>query len=119
QLEQANANFEVGTATITDVNEAQARYDLILAQEIAAVNQLETAKRALQAIIGTMPPPLTGVNPGIEITPPNPLDMEEWVNLSRQNNLNINIQQRAYEIATEEVELQNAGHYPVLDAVGS
>jgi outer membrane protein len=45
--------------------------------------------------------------------------MEEWVDISRQNNLNINIQQRAYEIAAEEVELQNAGHYPVLDAVGS
>lgn len=119
QLEQAKANFEVGTATITDVNEAQARYDLILAQEIGAVNQLETAKRALQAIIGTMPAPLTGVNPSIEITPPKPLNMEEWVNISRQNNLNINIQQRAYEIAAEEVELQNAGHYPVLDAVGS
>ena len=119
QLEQAKANFEVGTATITDVNEAQARFDLILAQEIAAVNQLEIAKRALQAIIGAMPPPLTGVNPGIEITPPKPLNMEEWVDISRQNNLNINIQQRAYEIAAEEVELQNAGHYPVLDAVGS
>lgn len=119
QLEMAKANFEVGTATITDVNEAQARYDLILAQEIAAVNQLETAKRALQAILGNMPPPLAGVNPGIEITVPRPFDMEEWVEITRQNNLNINIQQRAYEIAAEEVELQNAGHYPVLDAVGS
>lgn len=119
QLEQANANFEVGTATITDVNEAQARYDLILAQEIAAVNQLETAKRALQAIIGNMPPTLAGVNPDIEVTLPRPLEMEEWVGLTQQNNLNINIQQLAYEIATEEVDLQNAGHYPVLDAVGS
>lgn len=119
QLEMAKANFEVGTATITDVNEAQARYDLILAQEIAAINQLETAKRALQAILGNMPPPLAGVNPSIEVTLPKPSNMEEWVEITRQNNLNINIQQRAYEIATEEVELQNAGHYPVLDAVGS
>lgn len=118
QLEQANANFEVGTATITDVNEAQARYDLILAQEIAAVNQLETAKRALQAILGQMPPSLAGVNPSIEVTSPKPLDMEQWVEITRQNNLNINIQQRALEIAEEEIELQNAGHYPMLDVVG-
>jgi outer membrane protein len=118
QLEQAQANFEVGTATITDVNEAQARYDLILAQEIAALNQLETARRALQAILGDLPPPLAGVNPDIEVTPPQPLDMEQWVEIARQNNLNLNIQQRAFEIAAEEVELQNAGHYPVLDAVG-
>jgi outer membrane protein len=119
QLEMAKANFEVGSATITDVNEAQARYDLILAQEIAAINQLETAKRALQAILGNMPPPLAGVNPSIEVTLPKPSNMEEWVEITRQNNLNINIQQRAYEIAAEEVELQNAGHYPVLDVVGS
>ena len=31
QLDQAKVTFEVGTATITDVNEAQARYDLIVA----------------------------------------------------------------------------------------
>lgn len=119
QLEMAKANFEVGTATITDVNEAQARYDLILAQEIAAVNQLETAKRALQAILGNMPPPLAGVNPSIKVTLPKPLNMEEWVEITRINNLNINIQQHTYDIAAEEVELQNAGHYPILDAVGS
>lgn len=119
QLEQAKANFEVGTATITDFNEAQARYDLILAQEIAAVNQLETAKRALQAILGHLPPPLAGVNRSIEVMSPKSLDMEEWVEITRQNNLNISIQQRALEIAAEEVELQNAGHYPVLDVVGS
>jgi outer membrane protein len=45
QLDQAKATFEVGTATITDVNEAQARYDLILAQEIAAINEFEIAKQ--------------------------------------------------------------------------
>jgi outer membrane protein len=119
QLEQAKANFEVGTATITDVNEAQARYDLIIAQEIAAVNDLETRKRTLQSIIGVMPPPLAGVNPNIHTTLPQPTDMQEWVEIARQNNLNVNIQQRAFDIASKEVDLQQAGHLPVLDAVGS
>ncbi|HEU0219176.1 MAG TPA: TolC family protein, partial [Gallionella sp.] len=41
QLEQAKRNFEVGSATITDTHEAQARYDLTSAQEIAAQNNLE------------------------------------------------------------------------------
>jgi outer membrane protein len=41
QLEQAKANFDVGTATITDVNDAQARYDLIVAQEIAAITTIK------------------------------------------------------------------------------
>lgn len=119
QLEQAKANFEVGTATITDVNEAQARYDLTLAQEIAAINDLEAKKRALQAIIGTMPLPLAGVNPDIQTVPPQPQDMEDWVEIARQNNLNVSIQQRTYEIATREIDRQQAGHYPTLDAIGS
>ena len=55
QLAQAKRNFEVGTATITDTNEAQARYDLAGAQEIAGQNALEVAWRALQQIIGEVP----------------------------------------------------------------
>src|SRR5438552_693329 len=52
QLAQAKRNFEVGTATITDTHEAQSRYDLIIAQEIAAQNYLVTKRRALQATTG-------------------------------------------------------------------
>src|SRR6266487_2591559 len=52
QLAQAKRNFEVGTATITDTHEAQARFDLIVAQEIAAQNDLENKRRALQALNG-------------------------------------------------------------------
>ena len=51
QLEQAKRNFEVGTATITDTHEAQARYDLTTAQEIAARNELELRRRALEQVI--------------------------------------------------------------------
>ena len=52
QLAAARRNFEVGTATITDTHEAQARYDLIVAQEIASQNDLENRRRALQLITG-------------------------------------------------------------------
>ena len=55
QLAQAKRNFEVGIATITDTNEAQAKYDQIVAQEIAARNDLDNRRTALRAIIGRMP----------------------------------------------------------------
>src|ERR1035437_347379 len=42
QLASAKRNFEVGTTTITDQRDAQASYDLVLAQEIAASNDLRT-----------------------------------------------------------------------------
>lgn len=118
QLEQAKANFEVGTATITDVNEAQARFDLIAAQEIAAVNEHQVAQRAVQAITGDLPQKLATVKADIKA---NPLDqpMDKWLEVAGQNNLNIQIQQDIAKLAEQEIERQSAGHLPTLDAVAS
>ena len=52
QLEQAKITFEVGTATITDVNEAQARFDLVVAQEIAALNEYQIAQHEIEQNLG-------------------------------------------------------------------
>lgn len=119
QKQQAQANFEVGAATITDVNEAQARFDLIQAQEIAALSDLEVKKRSVQSIIGHMPAELKSVRADLQPQMPEPMMMQDWVNMALQNNLSIAIQQQALDIATQEVERQNAGHMPTLDAVAS
>ena len=118
QLDQAKATFEVGTATITDVNEAQARYDLIVAQEVAAINEHQIAKRSLQAITGEMPANLATVKSDIQVTPLGQ-DMETWQDIAMKNNLNIQIQQDALRLADQQVEFANAGHHPTLDLVGS
>jgi outer membrane protein len=52
QLASAKRNFEVGTATITGVRDAQARYDLTYAQEIAAENDLRIKTLALGLAVG-------------------------------------------------------------------
>jgi outer membrane protein len=52
QLEQAKRNFEVGTSTITDTHEAQSRYDLVVAQELAAEADLVIKRGALEQITG-------------------------------------------------------------------
>jgi outer membrane protein len=118
QLEQAKVTFEVGTATVTDVNEAQARYDLVLSQEIAAENEFEIAKRALQAITGSIPEKLATVKPDIKVTQLSQ-DMKDWQDVALQSNLNIQIQQDAIKLAEKEIERANAGHMPTLDAVAS
>ncbi len=118
QLEQANANFEVGTATITDVNEAQARYDLILAQEIAAINEYAIAKHTVEAITGELPEKLATVRADIRV---NHLtkNMKEWQQLASINNLNILIQQDALQLAEQAMDFAKAGHLPTLDAVAN
>lgn len=119
QLEQAKANFEVGTATITDVHEAQARFDLLIAQDIAARNDLEVRKRAIQSIIGQMPGALASAKESLAVVIPAPQDMEKWVEMAEQKNPQLIYQQKALTLATQEIERTHAGHLPTLDAVGS
>lgn len=118
QLDQAKATFEVGTATITDVNEAQARYDLVVAQEMAAVNEYEIAKRAVQAITGDIPQKLATVKTDIK-TNTVTQGMGKWLEVATQNNLNIQIQQDTLKFSEQEIERAKAGHLPTLDAVAS
>jgi outer membrane protein len=118
QLEQAKANFEVGTSTITDVNESQARFDLTQAQEIAAKNELQIAKRAIQAITGEIPQKLATVRADIK-TSQLEQGMDKWLEVAAVNNLNIQIQQDAAKFAEQEISRQRAGHLPTLDAVAS
>jgi outer membrane protein len=119
QLAQAKRNFEVGTATITDTNEAQARYDLAVAQEIAGINALEVAQRALQQIIGQFPDALVPLKTDLVIDPPTPNVMDDWVKSARGNNFVVRGNEAVMEIATREVERQRAGHYPTLDVVAA
>jgi outer membrane protein len=119
QLAQAKRNFEVGTSTITDTNEAQAKYDQIVATEIQALNDLDRRRTALRAIIGRFPNSLKRVGRNFDPQPPNPNTLDYWVDKAASNNMNFRFQQANYEIATLEVERAKAGHYPTLDLVAS
>jgi len=118
QLDQAKANFDVGTSTITDVNEAQARYDLIVAQEIAAINEYQVARYSIQAITGEVPNNLATVKADIK-THNLEQNMDKWLEVATQNNLNIQIQQDAVKFSEQEIDRAKAGHLPTLDAVAS
>jgi len=119
QLAQAKRNFEVGVSTITDTNEAQAKYDSIVAQEISARNDLENRRTALRAIIGRSPPPLKRVGRGFEPPLPNPNSADYWVDRALADNLSVKIAAYNFDIATLEVDRQKAGHLPTVDLVAS
>jgi outer membrane protein len=119
QLEQAKRNFIVGTATITDSRDAQARYDLIVAQELVAENDLEVKNRALEQIVGKPVGRLAGLSTPVTLNPPEPADMAAWVEQAYQSSLQVALAQQSVEIAAQEIKKADAGHYPTLDAVGS
>jgi outer membrane protein len=119
QLEQAKRNFIVGTATITDSRDAQARYDLIVAQELVAENDLEVKNRVLEEIVGKPVGRLAGLSTPVTLNPPEPADMGAWVEQAYQSSLQVAIAQQNLEIAAQEIKKADAGHYPTVDAVGS
>ena len=119
QLAQAKRNFEVGTATITDTHEAQARFDLAVSQEIAAQNDLEIKKRALQQIIGSFPERLTPLKSRVEINVPKPNSMEEWAQAAENQSYPVRVQEAALEIAKHEIERNRSGHLPTVNLVGN
>ena len=119
QLEQAKRNFVVGTATITDSREAQARYDLVVAQELVGQNDLEVKTRALEQIVGRPVGRLAGLTTPVTLNPPEPADMSAWVEQAYQSSLQVALAQQNLEIAAQEIKKADAGHYPTLDAVGS
>ena len=119
QLEQAKRNFIVGTATITDSREAQARYDLVVAQQLVAENDLEVKNRVLEQIVGKPVGRLAGLAPATTLNAPQPADMNAWVEQAYQSGLQVSIAQQNVEIAAREIQRADAGHYPTLDAVGS
>ena len=119
QLASAKRNFEVGTQTITDTHEAQAAYDLVVAQEFAAVNDLEVKRTALQAIIGTAPAALAPLKPGVALASPSPAVIDPWVSSAENQNYGVVAAQLALESAKRDISKNRAGHYPTLDLVAN
>jgi outer membrane protein len=119
QLAQAKRNFEVGTATITDTHEAQARFDLSSAQEIAAINDLESKQRVLQQLTGKVYAELKHIRPDIKLSPPNPANMESWVQLAEKQNYSVIQSEAATEVARREARRASSAHMPTLDIVGT
>ncbi|MCC6194970.1 MAG: TolC family outer membrane protein [Burkholderiales bacterium] len=118
QLAQAKRNFEVGTATITDTNEAQAKYDQIVATEIQARNDLDRRRTALAAIVGRAPKNLRRVG-SFDPPLPDPNNVDYWVDRALKENLSVRFQLSNYEIASLEVDRARAGHLPTLDLVAN
>lgn len=118
QLAQAKRAFEVGTATITDTHDAQARYDLVTAQEIAAQNELEVRRRALEQLTGRPVEELQPLRGEPPLDPPQG-GMDAWVEKAVEAHPSVAAARAALEAAHRQVEFARGGHHPTLDVVAS
>jgi outer membrane protein len=143
QLEQAKRNFEVGTSTITDTHEAQSRYDLVVAQELAAEADLLIKRGALEQITGKQiaqikslsntakidavakdrkvklkkgeKPSKVNVENALAVIPGQ--TMQDWVRQAEDVSYNIIASKLSYDVATKETKRAYAGHAPSVDFV--
>ena len=119
QLASAKRNFEVGTATITDTREAQARFDLATAQEIAAENELRTRRIALDQLVGRSNVAPKGLATPVALPATQPDAVEPWVERAENEQPNIQKARLALDVARLETEKARAGHLPTVGLTGS
>ena len=118
QLASAKRNFEVGTATITDTREAQARYDLATAQEIAADNDLRTKRIALDQLVGRNAVAPQALKVPVLMPTLAPASPDDWVKFV-DDAPGVRKAQLGYEVAKLETEKANAAGLPTLKLTGS
>ena len=119
QLQQTQKRFEVGMIAITDVKEAQAQYDITVAQEIDAQNQAATSKEALQVIINHSVDKLSTISEDMPLQVPTPDDIQQWTESSQDQNLAIKAAGYALEAAQAGLNASRSGHYPSLSLQAS
>ena len=115
QLASAKRNFEVGTATITDTREAQARFDLVTAQEIAADNDLRVKTVALELLVGKAGLKPQRIQTGATLPPVDGQGVDSWIAQGEQAHPAIQQARASLDVARLETEKAVAGHKPTVD----
>ena len=116
-LDQAQQRFDVGLAAITDTLEAQARYDIAVSDAINAERLLDDTREALRELTGELPLAPEVLKAEIPLITPEPVDQDAWVAAALEQNPLVLAARAATEVAKQEIQVQNSGHYPSLDMV--
>jgi len=119
QLEQTRQRFNVGLIAITDVHEAQARYDQAVASAIVAQNTLAISNETLREITSKNHSALSPLSVEHPLVSPEPADIRQWVDMANNHNALLTANRKDVEVAQAEVSRQSAGHYPTLDLTAS
>lgn len=119
ELEQTKQRYEVGLIAITDVHEAQARYDQSEADRITAQNSLDNANEALREVTGQYHTDLGTLRKDIPLASPEPARIDDWVSVAKESNLDVIASNMEYYIAKQDVKRRYGGHLPSIDLTAS
>ncbi|MFA6314270.1 MAG: TolC family outer membrane protein [Sterolibacterium sp.] len=116
QLQAAKRIFEAGQGTRTDIDDAQARYDMALAQELEASQNVGHTRRQLQVLVNQPVDSLASLNPGrLQLMPPLPANPDDWIARGEEINAELRAMRANVQAATQELEKARSGHMPTVD----
>ena len=117
-VDVARKGFAAGSGTRTDIDEAQAKLDMTLAQEVEARQHLDYTRRQLEVVISRPVDKLEPLNVDrMPLAPPTPVSLDEWIARAEAANPEILSLRARVEAARMEVKKAQGGHYPTVDAV--
>ena len=119
QRDRAQARFDVGRGKITDLQEAQARYDSVLAREVSARSNLALRQAQYRELTGVPAEGLADLRPGFAPVPPQPDSLETWQTKGLDRNTRVQVKQSELAIAGVEIDKYKLSGRPTLDLVAS
>ncbi|HHF0556195.1 TPA: outer membrane channel protein TolC [Vibrio antiquarius] len=118
QLEQTKQRFEVGLSAITDVHDAQAQYDQVLADEVLAENALTNSYESLREITGQEHKDLNILDTRRFTASPSTVPAESLIDEAKTKNLTLLSSRILQDIARDNISLASSGHLPTLSLDG-
>ncbi|MCZ8501800.1 outer membrane channel protein TolC [Vibrio lentus] len=119
QLEQTKQRFEVGLSAITDVHDAQAQYDGVLADEVLAENDLVNSYEGLREITGQEHSNLSILDTDRFSASKSSESAAALVEQAEQKNLSLLASRISQDVAKDNISLASSGHLPSLTLDGS
>lgn len=119
QLALAKRQFEVGSGNLSDRHAVQARYDLAVAEELSAETAVFAARENLRASVGDITSPLAKLAIPLQLSAPEPADVEQWIQLALAHNAQVRSAELNEQAAQQGIEVSRSGHYPTLDLIAS
>nr|WP_025533338.1 efflux RND transporter outer membrane protein VpoC [Vibrio parahaemolyticus] len=118
QLEQTKQRFEVGLSAITDVHDAQAQYDAVLADEVLAENDLINSYESLREITGQEHKNLNVLDTNRFSATRTNSPAETLIDEAKTKNLSLLSARISQDIARDNISLASSGHLPTLSLDG-
>ena len=118
QLDVARKSFAAGSGTRTDIDAAQAQLDLNAAEEIEARQNMVFTLRQLEILVNQPIKQLSTLNVSkLQLLGPQPNSLPDWIARAEQNSPQITSLKAQLEVARLEVDKNQSGHFPTLDAI--